>query len=345
MHEWKLFTEESGTFIMKIPPKWFYKHLKDKEQHAFEMNSKRVGAFIVSVRNVSAVSTQYMNFMKLPIQPYNEKVKFIETSIPDENWAFFLWFARVKNYAITCSYTINAKVLASKLGKSQLDYARKSIEAFVVIDPVLRQNVLAYEYFDKFLSSFVAAIDLSNHAVDSDSHIELMVLLAGRVDAALRLLIVLKQQINKGTYEFDRHLLRQLETDKKITERQIYTLARAEELISQELFNRLNEAYTIRNKIVHRYIISDIKTRDVIYVVGEYFSINDALNDAFEKYENLQKSTNKGFYGEEYPILGFAPPMSINIIREKVKEKHLVKSLNRRISIKKLDTTDGHNAK
>lgn len=342
--EWKLFTEEDGTFIMKIPPNWFYNARKRDGQHVFEMNSKRVGAFIVSVRDISSVSTECINFTKLPIQVFNKNVNFMEATIPGEDWVFFLWFARVENFAVTCSYTTSAKVLASSLGKSQLNYARKSIEAIVVIDPELRRQILAHEYFDKFLSSFVAAIDLSNHAVDNGSHIELLVLLASRVDAALRLLIVLNQQVSKGTYGFDRHLLRQLETDKKVTERQIYALAKSMDLIPQKLFERLNSVYSTRNKIVHRYIISDIKTRGVIQAVGEYFAIDSALNDAFEKIENLQKSINVGFYGADYPIKGFAQPMSNDIMREKVKEKHSIKSLNRKISIKNLGNADDHYA-
>src|SRR5690606_3735496 len=120
------------------------------------------------------------------------------------------------------------------------------------------------------MSSLAASFDLLNIAYKNSSEIEIIIILANQIDAYLRLAIVMKKQLISNTNEIDIRLLYQDENDKPIFERHIYKLAKELVIINQDIFDRLEYLYSDRNRMVHRYIISDLKTRDIGELSIEY---------------------------------------------------------------------------
>jgi hypothetical protein len=87
-----------------------------------------------------------------------------------------------------------------------------------------------------------------------------MIIIANQIDAYLRMAIVMKKQLQENTNRIDIALLYQGETDTPIMERKIYKQAKDLGIIFQDTFDKLEKLYTKRNKVIHRYIISEFKT-------------------------------------------------------------------------------------
>ncbi|MFD2919380.1 hypothetical protein ACFS6H_06680 [Terrimonas rubra] len=126
-----------------------------------------------------------------------------------------------------------------------------------------------------FLSGVTAAHNLLADVIESKtSFIEQVCLSATLIDGLLRLSLVMKNQIETGSAIVDPMLLFQGKRQKKyISERDIYKKARNIKIISKEVEYKLNILYNKRNVIVHRYLISDIKTSEVIRTAQQYINI------------------------------------------------------------------------
>lgn len=123
-----------------------------------------------------------------------------------------------------------------------------------------------------FLSGVGAAHNLLFDAIESKtSFTEQVCLSATLIDGLLRLTLVMKQQIGAGKEIVDPMLLFQSKRQKKyIPEREMYKRARVEKIITIAIEKKLNDLYDKRNIIIHRYLISDIKTKDVILISRKY---------------------------------------------------------------------------
>ncbi|MFT3844334.1 MAG: hypothetical protein QM725_04725 [Lacibacter sp.] len=126
-----------------------------------------------------------------------------------------------------------------------------------------------------FLSGIGAAHNMLADAVDSKrSFIEQTCLSATLIDGLLRLSLVMKQQLDTKKEIIDPVLLYQSKRQKKfIPERKVYERAASEKIISKAILGKLNSLYDNRNIIVHRYLISDIKTKEVIQIAKKYVQI------------------------------------------------------------------------
>ena len=159
--------------------------------------------------------------------------------------------------------------------------------------------------------------------------------LANQIDALLRQALVLNNQLVERSDKIDVSLLYQSETDKPILEKTIYEKALKANLISQLDHDKLMDLYFIRNRAVHRYIISDLQTNDIINLVGSYTI----------KYENFSKKVNElemRQFKEQIGIhKGESPPDSkpdeewVNTLISNIRDKHGNKRFNDDITIRK----------
>lgn len=126
-----------------------------------------------------------------------------------------------------------------------------------------------------FLSGVGAAYNLLVDAIESKkSHIEQICLTATLIDGLLRLSLVMKQQLETGKEIVDPMLLFQGNRQVKyISERKIYERARHEKVITKTIERKLNTLYNQRNIIIHRYLISNIKTKDVFLISRRYIQL------------------------------------------------------------------------
>jgi hypothetical protein len=108
------------------------------------------------------------------------------------------------------------------------------------------------------------------------------------IDAQLRIGLILRQQIKTKSKTIHKALLFQGEQDKPISEREIYKRALAEGVINQGLYSTLDELYTDRNKVIHRYIVSDLRTEGVLEIGIRYEKMQTAVRDAIFAIEEEQ---------------------------------------------------------
>ncbi len=118
---------------------------------------------------------------------------------------------------------------------------------------------MSWEKFTDFLKGFARAHQLMNRA-------EVMVVLWSMFALLHQLLMGLlgfsyfKTSVRYESCNIPTELIYQSEQCKIITERAIYKSALEKNILTNEQFNSLETLYERRNKVIHRYIISEITT-------------------------------------------------------------------------------------
>jgi uncharacterized protein YutE (UPF0331/DUF86 family) len=147
---------------------------------------------------------------------------------------------------------------------------------------------------DNFFSSFGAAVNLSDKAKRGKHYFELVCIFANIIDGLLRLTLIMKEQLDSNSDIVNEKLLFQDDDDKKIMERTIYTNALNKKIITKAVYEKLNKLYDRRNKIIHRYIISDIKTLGVLDAAKKYDLMLSVITERHRKIHNELVAQNLG---------------------------------------------------
>ncbi len=142
--------------------------------------------------------------------------------------------------------------------------------------------------FDNFMNGFAATVQLLQRAVENGFSIEYVVLAASLIDATLRMGLILKHQLETKTKDILEDLLFQADEDKIISERAIYNKSLKKKIISKNLFEKLESLYKKRNRVIHRYIISGITTKEVLTIGIAYEQIISSINQAVKEIEEEQ---------------------------------------------------------
>lgn len=170
-----------------------------------------------------------------------------------------------------------------------------------------------------FLSGVGAAHNLLVDSIESQkSFIEQVCLSATLIDGLLRLSLVMKQQLDTGKEIVDPLLLFQGKRQKKyISERKIYERARQEKIITKVIEQKLNVLYDQRNIIIHRYLISDIKTKDVFIISRKYIRLYLLIKEKHRIIHDKIVQRNIGMARH------FIKNPSVEQIHEQIMKKHL----------------------
>jgi hypothetical protein len=144
------------------------------------------------------------------------------------------------------------------------------MEATMVDEPSSAEGKREPAKFEKFMDGFFAAYQLLERARDKKALIELVVLAAAVIDGFLRVGLVLAHQLKTRSDDIPDELIHQADDERGITERGIFKRALDEGVIDERMFNILETLYRLRNRVVHRYIISEITTHDVLKVAAYY---------------------------------------------------------------------------
>lgn len=140
----------------------------------------------------------------------------------------------------------------------------------------------------EFMNGLSAATQLLNRAGENGFLFEYVCLATAIIDAALRIGLILKNQLaNKGK-EIIEELIFQRDEDKIVYEREIYRRVLKEGIITKDLFDKLEDLYIKRNKVIHRYILSDITTLQVMHIGIEYSIIIPEVSDKIRSLEDKQ---------------------------------------------------------
>lgn len=139
-----------------------------------------------------------------------------------------------------------------------------------------------------FMQGFAAAVELDARAAKQGCFVECVCLTASIIDATLRMGLILRHQLDTGTADLSEELLHQGEADAAISERSIYRRALAKGIVDQAVFEELEALYQERNRVVHRYVISGITTKDVLGIAMRQDVLKHRVSEAVAVLEEEQ---------------------------------------------------------
>jgi uncharacterized protein YutE (UPF0331/DUF86 family) len=138
------------------------------------------------------------------------------------------------------------------------------------------------------MNGFVAATQLLARAANNGFMVEFIVMTASVIDGALRIGLVLQHQIDTQSSGIPNDLVYQRDEEKTDSERRIYRRSLEKQIIDQKLFDELQNLFTERNRVIHRYIISDITTDQVFRIACRFEKTIQRIHDAVWKVEERQ---------------------------------------------------------
>lgn len=334
----KIFIDPEERLIIKIPDDWYFtaaNHKGDvkKMPYGFEPYEERNAAFQISYREI-----QPKRPIKIGPQPKGQaNLKFIE----NDTDGIRTWVTNVEGGGIViASYVYDTSMKKEKL-KKELKKAGTSMKSLLIFNEDSKSKILPQARWDRFMFSYAASIDLVNRAYENGSNIELVILLANKIDAVLRQSLILKKQLDEKTDEIDVGLIYQKETDRPIVEKKVYEMALEKSVIDQQAHDELVNLYNIRNKVVHRYVISDLRSEDIVQLVWSYTQMYDKLGDHLISLEQQQYKEQIGIYkGDTKPGSEVTEEMTKSLIY-KIRDKHGNRKINEGISIKPKNKNGG----
>lgn len=336
------FVSPKGDFILTIPNEWCYLNEMygggDIPSSSFGLAENPIGCFQVRYddRTIDYQNEIIKNNNLFPQKEATRNLVFTEQHLNVETTNMIIWRALVEKKLLTCKYTYNNTVQKDELAK-ELSRAKDCLKSIIIIIEEDKESVLEKDRYDKFMTSLAAVNDLIYRAHENKSFIELVALLANKIDALLRLSLILKEQINNDTLTINTALIYQKEGDKIVFEKEIYKKALDEYIIDENLFKRLNYQYNQRNRVIHRYIISDILTKDVMEIVNEYLSLENEINEIEMNIEKQQVELKKGILGSQENLLSTQNrEEELGRMIATIGDKHAIRSFNKNIVYKKL---------
>ncbi len=330
----KHWTEPNGYFIIKVPIEWQYyngtrENCKEEPPYGFvPYDDKQGEAFQLSCY---PLSEQGIN-PNFPIQKNNSKIKWTETRMDDNNFDVIVFYAQVDDLFCMAKYVYSSKKRNEKKIKEQIEKVKLSLDTFRVIPKKDREWAMKLDKHDNFLASLAASYDLLNNALKSDAYIEMVVILAGQIDAFLRSAIIIKEQLDKETDDIAIKYIYQADEENGIGERQIYKTAFEKNIIDKEYFDELNKLYNLRNRVIHRYIISYLKTKDIFRIAVQYLKLNEKIRLILKSYEEMQFGKGFGVYGKgDYQKNIKLDETDYRIAYSWANDKHLLKKFKREL--------------
>jgi hypothetical protein len=289
----KSFIDSEERLIIKIPEDWFfvtdqYNGDVSMQPFGFEPYHDRNAAFQISYADIQSKK-------KIEIDP-QPKGKNNLSYIENEFEGIKTWVTNIEGGGVVVITFTYDKSICDKQKKIGLKNASESVKSLLIFDDTSKERILPNVRWNRFMISYAASMDLTNRAYTNCSNIELVVLLANQLDAVLRQSIILKKQIVDLTDEIDISLIYQKETDKPIMEKKIYEMALTNAVINQEMYDDLVRLYDVRNKVIHRFVISDLRSNDIIQLVWSYSLIYDKLGDDLNSLEQTQFKNQIGIY-------------------------------------------------
>lgn len=336
----RIFVEPKGKFAVKLPKEWLYKNEIWKEDawvpHGFEHYHNPPGAYQISCNPIDKGEIpKIIKANQLNTQPGSQVgLDFNEKIMHSGSFDMYLWMAVVEKEFIMVKYIFDSKRREQKRIKKELERAKETLTTIYVIPDNEKNNWLLRDRYDRFMTSMVASLDLRNRAYENGSFIELIVLLANYIDALLRLGLILNEQLENQNSEYSKEIIFQSPTDKPIVEKKIYKIALDKKIISDRQYEKLFQLYNERNKVVHRYIVTDLKTQEIIDLGQEYANIESEIGEIISQLEYEQYKKGVGYNKGNIPPGDGMTKSVRESIYASVREKHHNKKLSKESTIK-----------
>lgn len=327
----KYFTHPNGIFEIKIPLDWYYKNevagYENKSPFSFELFEDTQGCFQISCYHKGEKKIN----PTLPKSKYNnDKLEFVQTELPDPEFKVLLWATVVEDYFFMAKYVCQPTKLNLKIIDKQIDKVKSCLSTLMCLSKDRREFAISFDRFEKFNASLAASFDLKTKALNNHSFIELIIINANQIDAYLRLCIVLKIQISENTSLFNLKYLYQGKKDKPLFEKKIYDQAKELNIISDKQHKKLYTLYNLRNNVVHRYIITDIKTKEIREIGYQYELLCEEIRIVLADIETEQFEKKVGYHGLKDPHRD-KDSNHLNELFSMVNDKHFYKEFYRKV--------------
>lgn len=170
------------------------------------------------------------------------------------------------------------------------------------------------DVLEQFLSGMAAACVKFNEAVEKRSAIERIILGAAIIDGQLRMALILREPLQSNSRSIQEKLLCEADDERGVSERSIFRRCRDAGIVDEPLFQRLGAAYDKRNKIIHRYLLSDANYAFATALVFEYADVIETVKQVVHRIESEQIRLGRGM-----TVPG--PECDLSLIKEMAKNK------------------------
>jgi hypothetical protein len=168
------------------------------------------------------------------------------------------------------------------------------IESFKLIAESNSETELKFYRFKLFLHGIDATMTILNNAVEHKAFIEATCIIANQIDALLRIGIILKQQIINRNSEIETEWIYQGLRDKKKSEKDVYNKSKMLNVIDDNIYRELHSLYEDRNRVIHRFIISEITLAEVEEIAYFYYKQQEKIYQIIFNLESEQIKLNIG---------------------------------------------------
>lgn len=331
----KHWTEPNGILLIQIPIDWQYLNLglsgyEEKSPYGFQLYEDPIGCFQLSCYPLSELAPNIARANPNGVK----KLSWKESREDNSDFCTHLFFGACCDQALIGKYIYDAGLEGDNRVAEQLDIVRHVLYSLVIVPGSDRKLAADLDKFDRFTGSLAASHDLLNTAIDAGACVEIIVIAANQIDAYLRLSLVIAMQLKQRTDDIEIKYLHQADEEKGIMERRIFDDALKFAVIDLEGCDNLNELYSLRNRVIHRYVISDIKSRDLVKIAGRYLDQLEGIRLTLRELEHKQAVVPYGVYGTKLRKSSDADD-AIRRLHASVNDKHLLAKYKRNVSDRK----------
>jgi len=178
--------------------------------------------------------------------------------------------------------------------KNKLKIVYTAFASFYIIQDEERERIVTSHRFEMFLQGIGATNLLVHKAIENKAFFEATCLFGNQIDSLLRIGIVLKRQILNSNDVIELEWIYQGADDKKKSEKDVYKTALALEVITNDLYKSLFKLYDDRNRVIHRFIISEITLAEVEQIAYNYYFLREDIKMIVDDIETEQLKFNVG---------------------------------------------------
>lgn len=331
----KHWTEPNGILLIKVPIDWQYlnsglKDYEEKSPYGFQPYEDPIGCFQLSCYPLSELAPSIAKANPNGVK----KLSWKESRVDDSDFCIHLFFGAYFDQALIGKYIYDADLEGDHRVAVELAMVNQILNSVVIVPKSDRKLAADLDKFDRFTGSLAASHDLLSTAIDAGAYVQIIAISANQIDAYLRLSLVIMKQLKEKTNNIETRYLYQADGEKGIMERKVFEDALRSQVIDVETFENLNELYNLRNRVIHRYIISDIKSRDLVAIAGRYLSALEMTRLILRSFEQKQAVVPYGVYGSKCRETTVRDG-AIRQLYASANDKHLLKKYKRSVNNKK----------